>query len=587
MSERWNGIVNVAILVTLAALLLNPWGVVGRSISSAYGGWRERSRVERTWDKLVGAPSVLGLRPLDGRGVIVEFVAYDCPACQTVAPAVSDAVRAQEVSIVVRHVPSEGSGPAATEAALAAICAERYGSFPEAHDALISNPTWLETRDWMGLVVSLGIGNPESFGECIGAETTKNRLARDRALADYLRIPGTPTFVSGGRLHPGTQGLVSALAAVSGTVAGDGVPTRVLAESIFDSSKHSDLSEMPEIVGGLFLPDSGIALIERSRIHIVDLSSGDARVVGRKGEGPREFGHIWTTNHTPQGILVWDVLRHRAVFVGHDGEFVSSRGYIDTSFQSYFDVRPVGVAPDGRIVFRDGPGSYGEFGRGRLWDPAWYVAVQEDGELQPIAKAKGEEMYYGQRRSGAVILGHRTFEAATEDRLIIADTDRGAIAVLDWSGKEVAEIPMPAGARLSAAQVQAGRQSRASEIEQFVERVRASAVAEGPTGPPSLDGFDGQSYLKNDWPANDIAPPIDTLLTDFDSRLWVRDYRLPEQDSVTWRAWDIDRAQPLFTVKLDGDDILFDARGDLILLRRVNALDVARAEVRRLTEVPE
>jgi len=91
----------------------------------------------------------------------------------------------------------------------------------------------------------------------------------------------------------------------------------------------------------------------------------------------------------------------------------------------------------------------------------------------------------------------------------------------------------------------------------------------------------------SDWPINEIAPPIDTLLTDFDARLWVRDYRLPDQDSVTWRVWDIDRPQPLFTVRMDGDDRLLDATGDLLLLRRVDALDVPRAEVRRLTGAPE
>jgi len=56
---------------------------------------------------------------------------------------------------------------------------------------------------------------------------------------------------------------------------------------------------------------------------------------------------------------------------------------------------------------------------------------------------------------------------------------------------------------------------------------------------------------------------------------------------VTWRVKDVDRAPPLFTVRMDAHDILFDARGDLVLLRWMNALDVPRAEVRRLAAVPE
>lgn len=372
----------------------------------------------------------------------------------------------------------------------------------------------------------------------------------------------------------------------SGAGAEEGVPSRAVGESIFDSSAHPDLSELLGIVGGLFLPDSGLALVERGEIHMVDLSTGEARVIGRRGEGPREFGHIWTANHTPQGILVWDTLRRRAVFIAHDGEFLSSQGYRQVPFQDIFTSRPVGIGTDGRIVFRDGPGSFGEFGRGRLWDPAWYVAVQGDGELQRIAEAKGEEMYYGQHRSDAVTMGHRTFDAATEDRLIIADTDRGAIAVLDWGGNEVAVIPMPASVRLSAAQLQAGRQLRVAREQEFMAFFRRAAErGELPAGARVDDAEVAVAY--SDWPTNDVAPAIDTLLTDLDTRLWVRDYRLPDRDSVIWRVWDIDPPRLLFTVRMDGEDRLLDATGDLLLLRRVDALDVPRVEVRRLTAVPE
>ena len=82
-----------------------------------------------------------------------------------------------------------------------------------------------------------------------------------------------------------------------------------------------------------------------------------------------------------------------------------------------------------------------------------------------------------------------------------------------------------------------------------------------------------------DWPANEVAPPIDAMLTDFDSRLWVRDYRLPGQDSVTWRVWDIDRERLLFTASMDGEDTLLDARGDVVLLRRLDPFDAHQVVV--------
>ena len=364
----------------------------------------------------------------------------------------------------------------------------------------------------------------------------------------------------------------------------DPSPLRPSNESTFDSSEHPDLSELLNIVAGFFLPDTGLALVERGEIHLVDLSSGGTRVVGRKGEGPREFGHIGRATRTPRGILVWDVPRRRVAIIGPDGDFLRSEGYAQMPFQDFMNAYPVAVHPDGRIVYRDGIYRRTRDYDGRTWNPTTYVAVQDEGELEIVARAKGDEVYYGAKRSGSVVFGHRTFEVATEDRLIIAETDRGAIAVLDWSGGEVAQIPMPAGVRLSAAQ-EMGRQVLVSTWERFEELLkRAAASGEVPYTPGDQVGASHPDF--KDWPINEVAPPVDTLLTDFDGRLWARDYRLPDQDSVTWRVWDIDRAQLLFTARMDGEDVLLDARGDLVLLRRVDEFDVPRAVISQLRAAP-
>lgn len=416
MSERWNKIVRVAILATLAVLLLNPSGLVGRWVTAAYHAWGEQRRVERTWDELVSVP---------------------------------------------------------------------------------------------------------------------------------VRSP---------------QG------------------------SIFDSSEHPNISEVSAIVTGLFLPDSGIALVDRTEIHMIDIMSAGGRVVGRKGEGPKEFGHIELAHRTPQGILIWDFLRRRAVLMTHDGELVRSEGYAHASFKDFFNAYPVGVDPHGRIVFRDGiHRGLGEY-EGRTWTPATYVAVRDNGELEVVAAANGDEIYYHPNRSDHVVYGHRTFQAATEDRLIVADTERGKIVVLDWSGGEVAEVPMPTGLSLSADQVQAGRDARIAELRRIVEGMKSRAVASGQDLAVDLDHFYESPEMK-DWPANEVAPAIDNVLTDYDARLWVRDYRLPDQDSVTWRVWDIDRTELLFTVRMAGEDTLLDARGDVVLVRRADEFDVPRAVVSPLATV--
>ena len=361
-------------------------------------------------------------------------------------------------------------------------------------------------------------------------------------------------------------------------LADDQAALRPMAQSAFDSSEHPDLAELSAVVAGFFLPDNRLALVERSEIHMIDLSSGETQVIGREGEGPREFRHIWPAKRIPGGILVSDVPRRRVSLISHDGEFLRSRSVLDAEFQDYFNAHPVGVHPDGRIIFRDGIYRMTRHYDGRTWNPATYVTVRDDGELEIFAQAKGKEVYYGSRRSGDVVFGHGTFEAATQDHLVIAETDRGAIALLDWSGREVAQIPMPAGVRLSNSR-EVGRQLLVSRWEKYAETMKRAAES-GQI--PSGAGSRASQVDFEDWPINEVVPPIDTLLTDFDARLWVRDYRLPDQDSVTWRVWDIDQQELLFTAKMNGDDILLDARDDFVLLRQLDEFDVPRAVVTRL-----
>lgn len=580
-TDRWNRVASIAILATLAILLLNPWGVLGSRVIAGYKGWQEERRIARIWNDLATAPSYLGPSPAPGRGVIVEFVDYDCPVCRTVAPAVSGATRNQQVSVIVRHVPSARGGSAATEAALAAICAERYDLFPEAHEALVSNEAWLSTRDWVGFGLSLGIGDSESFRSCMGEEATQLRLARDVEFAGLLRIPGTPTFVSVEGLHPGAAGLAEALAAASRAAPPrDHAALRPATESLFDSSEHPELAELRHVTAGIFLSDTALALVDRTEIQIVDLTSGQIRGVGREGEGPEEFGRIAGAVRTPAGIAVWDIMRYRVAFVARDGSFLRSRGYLDVPFKGFANVRPVAAHPDGRVLFRDQTGGSAERFEGRIRHPVYFVAVGSDDSLQVVIEAQGDEEHYGKIISDRVIFGHRTLEAATGDRLLVAETDRQAIAVLDWNGQTVAVIPMPAAVRPSADQVRMARWLMEEAWEETREQVMRMS-AEGRLPYPDTDRADFPT-VPPDWPANETAPPIDAMLTDFDTRLWVRDYRLPGQDSVTWRVWDIDRTQLLFTARMDGEDTLLDARGDFVLVRRLDEFGVPRAVVSRL-----
>ena len=352
----------------------------------------------------------------------------------------------------------------------------------------------------------------------------------------------------------------------------------------FDSSELPQLTHaLSFITGGFFLPDSGIVLVERTEVYFVDMASGETRVFGREGGGPLEFRRIGRALRSPQGIALQDNYRLRVVFLDNSGEFVGDMRYNTVPFKgSVMLAPPVAVHPDGRIVFGDKEGkNFGSY-RGRTWDAIEYLAVDSAGEVEVVAQAKGSEYYYEAKRSGRVIFGHSTLMAASPDRVAIAETDQEAIQVFGWDGGEVGRIPMPPAIRPSRDQVRAVREYEADGPSRAAEMLSRNSAELPAQLREQLGDLRTMRSNMDRWPVNELAPPVDLLFVDFDERLWVRDYHFTDQDSVTWRVWDMERFTPLFQVKLAADEELLDARGDVVLLRREDELDVPRAVVSRL-----
>ena len=321
--------------------------------------------------------------------------------------------------------------------------AKSIGLFPEAHESLLVDETWLSVRDWRRFAESLGIDDTSSFSGCMGEEGTQGRLHHDLALADVLQIVGTPTFASEEGLHPGAGGLGAAVAAAVRPPEAEANQSLVPGPSTFDSSELPHLADaLSFIAGGFFLPDSGMVLVERTEVHFVDMASGETRVFGREGGGPHEFRRIQRVLRSPQGIALEDNYRVRVVFLDNSGEYVGDMRYNTVPFKGgVMDARPVAVHPDGRIVFRDREGKDFRNYRGRTWDAIEYLAVDNAGEVEVVAQGKGSEYHYEANRSGSVFFGHSTLMSASWDRVAIAETDQEAIQIFGWDGGEVGRIP--------------------------------------------------------------------------------------------------------------------------------------------------
>ena len=206
--------VNIAILCTLALVLLSPSGVIGSRASAALESWKTKRAIAVAWPELTSEGGRLNAGIGRRSRSVVEFVDYECPVCRRVAEEVSRVSASEGVEIIVRHLPLDIHSKA-RQAALAAVCSEAHLDFQAAHMALLVDEDWLGERDWVGWAASMGLEDPQSFQSCLVDEATSRRVDNDTRLAALIGVTGTPTFVTRMGIFPGERGLAAAVASLS------------------------------------------------------------------------------------------------------------------------------------------------------------------------------------------------------------------------------------------------------------------------------------------------------------------------------------------------------------------------------------
>lgn len=107
----------------------------------------------------------------------------------------------QRVRFVYKHYPLTQVHPLASEAALAALAAERQGAFWEYHDQLFLNARRLDSTLLLLLAEQLGL-DLTRFERDRRSLTVLERLQADEKLAATLGVVGLPTLYLNGRLMP-------------------------------------------------------------------------------------------------------------------------------------------------------------------------------------------------------------------------------------------------------------------------------------------------------------------------------------------------------------------------------------------------
>jgi protein-disulfide isomerase len=141
----------------------------------------------------------------DGDVTLVEFFDYNCPYCRRVAPVVAAAEAADpQLRIVYKEFPV--LGPDSVFAARTALAAHRQGLYFAFHEALMQAGGRAGEDSVLAAAEGVGL-DVERLKSDMKDPEIQAAIDRNLALAEALRITGTPGFVVGRRILRGATDL--------------------------------------------------------------------------------------------------------------------------------------------------------------------------------------------------------------------------------------------------------------------------------------------------------------------------------------------------------------------------------------------
>ena len=148
---------------------------------------------------------------------VVEFGDYQCPACAAAQPQLEQ-IKAQygaKVNVVFRHFPLSDIHPNAKNSAEAAEAAGAQGKFYEMTNALYQQQQqWSAAQNPTNVFVTIaqGLGlDVNQFRSDIESNRFLDKINRDLADANGLKLQATPTFFVNGTQVEDVSGLKAAI----------------------------------------------------------------------------------------------------------------------------------------------------------------------------------------------------------------------------------------------------------------------------------------------------------------------------------------------------------------------------------------
>lgn len=178
-------------------LLLVLLGVIFLSLSCA----QDRYTVDLRYAPRLGNPDA----PIE----IVVFSDFQCAFCKRTAHELGRIVRTRpkRIKVFFKHFPLSYH-PQAINAAKAAEAARLQGKFWPMHDQLFAQSEGLIDESYNKIAAEIGL-DVERFASDMAKDTTRYRVAADRAEGEHLGIDGTPYIIINRRRFRGSHGDLS------------------------------------------------------------------------------------------------------------------------------------------------------------------------------------------------------------------------------------------------------------------------------------------------------------------------------------------------------------------------------------------
>ncbi|MCT9000341.1 DsbA family protein [Chelativorans intermedius] len=143
----------------------------------------------------------------EGDVALVEFFDYNCPYCRKAAPDIQQAVEDDpNLKLVFKEWPI--LGPGSEFAARAALASHKQGKYEAFHHALMGFSGRVSESSTLTIAGDVGL-DVEQLKRDMEDPAIADAIARNRALANDLRITGTPTFVVGDEIIRGLVDLAT------------------------------------------------------------------------------------------------------------------------------------------------------------------------------------------------------------------------------------------------------------------------------------------------------------------------------------------------------------------------------------------